>query len=207
MSKRNGFTLVEVLITVCIFSIIIGSIYAAFNTGLLSYRKIDSSFESYQPARVALNKLELELKNSFAYKKDDSYFKGQKDSLDFFTHSQAFDENGNPVPAISRVVYRVEAGALKRLDYPGLKAISTEPFIPEPEALAEDLKEITFEYACPEETAGVEKKFLWLEKWPKEEGAGKNTSLPLAVKIKMVLKQGGELVKVISLPLSGGGAL
>ena len=67
MKKRNGFTLIELMIVIAIFSLLILSIYSAFRTGLLSHEKIDAATNLYQKARLSLGLIETELRNGFVY--------------------------------------------------------------------------------------------------------------------------------------------
>lgn len=106
MSRNKcGLTLIELLIALTIFSIIILSLYSAFYTGILSYRKIDSALQVYQTARVILERIETDLKNSFAYTRDDSKFKGDSHTLEFYTLVGSLPW---------RISYELEGAKLKR---------------------------------------------------------------------------------------------
>jgi type II secretory pathway component PulJ len=93
--------LIEFLIATAIFSIIIVSVYASFQTGILSYRGIDAAFQTYQTARVVLNRLESDIKNSFAYFPEDSQFKGNSCEIEFLGVIDKFSGKALPQFAVS----------------------------------------------------------------------------------------------------------
>lgn len=204
MKKKHGLSLMELLIATSIFAIIILSIYSAFQTGILSYRKIDSAFEVYQTARIILSRMELDLKNSFAYLEGDSKFSGDRQILSFFTIIDSF-ENEKLYSNICRLKYEVKDGILKRTCYRGLDALKENPDV-EPEELTSEIKEVRFEYALT--STDPDKLCDWQEIWPPDNN--KKNTLPLAVKIKLVLiekakpeEKAVEFNKTVSLPLGG----
>ncbi len=203
MRKNRGFTLIELLIAALIFSIVILSIYSAFQTGILSYRKVDSAFEVYQAARIIFNRMESDLKNSFAYKTDNSGFQGANTSVDFFSVVDYYKED-----KLNTDIYRIKYGwaeaekILKRACYRGPDALK-ENMEQEAEELAPDIEKISFQYA--------DKPDDWQDSWPIKKGEDDLTqqkTLPLAVKIILSLteksgkEKATEFTKVVSLPLS-----
>ena len=213
-AKRQGaFTLVELLIVTAIIAILALSLASAFWTGVLSYKKIDSAFEVYQAARMALQRIELDLKNSFAYFPENSQsenyqFRGEAHTLEFFSVIDSYDE-GAMYTDICRIKYALSNGALRRTCYRGLDALKKELAV-EGEELAPRVKEISFQYAYPADSRNdSDNPYDWSVVWPKNE-TQKNL-LPLAVKIKLSLiekgKQGKDYIvefeKVVAIPLGG----
>lgn len=197
MRKRYGFTLIELLIATSIFSVVILSLYSAFHTGILSYRKIDSASIVYQNARIVLNRIELDLKNSFVYSDTDSRFKGDTESVEFFSILDTFDKEGNIYSHICQIKYEFSDGILKRTCYKGLDALKENPSV-EAEELSFAVNEVSFQYETDKANEPSQ------EFWPKDN---QKSILPLAVRIKLVLieklKQEEnpiEFNKVISLP-------
>lgn len=181
----TGFTLIEVLIATSIIAIVALSLYSAFQTGFLSYRKVDVSFELYQNARIILSRLELDLKNAFAYYVQDPKFSGQKEVLEFFSAVDSYSA-GRKYHNIYRIKYELQGKVLKRSFRAGLKALSDEA-LPVSEELSSDVKEITFEYALGFENP--DNPYEWRDSWLSEEIG--NTPLPLAVKVKLSLFEPG----------------
>jgi len=69
---KKGFTFIELIIAVTIFSIIAVSIYATFHAGIKIWLKTSPMIEANQSLRVFFNTISLDLKNAVAY-----YDKGQ----------------------------------------------------------------------------------------------------------------------------------
>jgi len=185
MRRTHGFTLIELLIATSIFSIIILSLYSAFQSGISSYNRVDSAFNLYQTARIVFNRIELDLKDSFIYLEDDSKFKGTSQTLEFFSVIDSF-EKGQAFSNICRVKYELNNDILKRIFYQGLDALEENSKF-EGEELSSDVKEISFQYAYA--TNSLDKSYDWQESWPKENDLTQRKTLPLAVKIKLSLTE------------------
>lgn len=201
IADKKGFTLIELLIAVTIITLIILSVYSAFNTGILAYKKIDSAFNSYQEARIILNRLETDLKNSFVYSKESSFFKGGSQDLDFFNVSQIYDKD-KQYSDLCRIKYMLEGNTLKRTAYSGLAALTEDENV-KAQDFSNSVKNINFEYAYISE--GEKKDILWQNAWPQKDEQAKQ--LPLAVKVKLMLIDTGkkeqkllEFTKTIALP-------
>lgn len=183
ISRQPAFTLIEILIACAIISVIMLSVYSAFQTGMLSYRKMDSSFNIYQTARSILNRMELDLVNSFAYQDSDSHFKGSSQGLEFFSDLDVFQE-GKLKPGVSRIKYDLDGNTLKRASFPGLEALQAMDET-KAEGLTQDLKDISFQYGYA--TGNPDAPLAWQDSWPEETRANEAKTLPLAVKIKLIL--------------------
>jgi prepilin-type N-terminal cleavage/methylation domain-containing protein len=205
-----GFTLVELLIASSIFSVIILSLYSAFQTGVLTYNRMDSAFMVYQASRVTLNRLELDLKNSFIYSENDAKFRGSSQTLDFFSVIDAFEE-GASYASVYRIQYELSGTALKRTCYQGVDALKENGAAFAGDELTSEAKEISFQYAFA--TGNPDKPYDWQDSWPQADNPEQQKALPLAVKIKLSLIEKGrqekelsivEFTKIVSLPLSEG---
>ncbi|MDD4955333.1 MAG: type II secretion system protein GspJ [Candidatus Omnitrophica bacterium] len=199
--NRKSFTLIELLITASIIAVIILSVYSAFNTGILAYKKIDSAFSGYQEARVVFNRLESDLRNSFVYSKQSSLFKAGPQELDFLNVSRIYD-NDKEYSNLCRIKYELSGTTLKRTAYSGLSALSRDDSI-KPQDFSSSIKSVDFEYAYIGN--GEKKEILWQNSWPKIENQAKQ--LPLAVKVNLVIISKEEkqqkllmFTKIISLP-------
>lgn len=209
--------MIELLIATSIFSIIILSVYSAFQTGILTSDRIDSASAVFQTARIVLNRMESDLRNSFVYKPDEFGFQGDKQKMAFFNLLDSFSE-GKSYLDVCRIKYELVDKGLKRICYKGVDALKKETGVAG-EDLLYDIKNISFEYASS--LNNPDKPYEWKASWPPDDSQKNN--LPLAVKIKLSLieknrrqkEQGNtiEFNKVIPLPLlesatppSSGGA-
>ncbi|MFH0790861.1 MAG: prepilin-type N-terminal cleavage/methylation domain-containing protein [Candidatus Omnitrophota bacterium] len=207
----RGFTLIELLIASLIFSIIILSVYSSFHTGILSYNKIDSAFNIYQTARIILNRMELEIKNSFAYGKDDSKFKGDNQYLSFFTVLDSFNKEAAEFYSdIYRVQYKSDGAIVTHGCLKGLNALKEDQADAEINSeLSSNIKKVSFAYASPI-TDTPENPYEWQDFWPKTSDTDQQKSLPLAVKITLSLAEKDkrdpqqeriiEFIRIVSLP-------
>jgi len=210
MKNNRAFTLVEILISASIFSIIILSIYSAFQVGVLSYRKIDSSFEMYQNARISLGRAEQDLKNSFAYMADDNKcgFSGDNKELEFFSVLDYY-KNAALNAGIARIKYSWDQGSktLTRTCLIGTDALSNSTN-QQPDILASNVDKLKFEYAYQQDKNSA--SYVWQESWPTQNdpaaASEQEKIIPLAVRITMTLTKSGssaedavEFIKLIPL--------
>lgn len=208
MSMRSGrnsgaFTLVELLIASAIFVVVMLSLYSAFQTGIISYRRLDTSFAVYQTARAALNRLEADLKNSFAYSDSGgkSRFSGTSDSLDFFTVIDSFRQ-GQLQTEVCRAVYSYRDNSLIRRSFQGLDSLKDDSQSAEA-VLALNIENLNFRYL--NFTAGEGAAYQWQDAWP---GGGQEEqqeqALPAAVMITFAVSPGSgekpQFSKIIPLP-------
>lgn len=183
--KTRGFTLLELLISTAIVAVLILTLYSAFQTGILSYNKMDSASNIYQTARILFYRMTRDIANSFSYAEKDSRFIGNKQTLEFFSVADTF-EKGEAVPSVCRIKYSSADFALKRGYLSNLAAITVKE-IPQDsqEELTSDAKELTFEYACASDNSDA--PYNWQDSWPVQNNQEQLQSRPLAVKVKLVL--------------------
>lgn len=191
--KKCGFSLVELIIALSIFSIIMLGLVSTFRAGLDAYERIDSASRLNQSMQIILSRMELEIKNAFAFSQDDAQFQGTKDSLAFVSLMETF-ENKNRALDIQRIKYALNNSALTRERLSGLECILPDAQ-PMREEISSDIEEISFEYAS--KTKGVMPDYVWQDAWPAEQGPQQLKSLPLAVKISLT-KQGQAFSKIIA---------
>jgi len=186
MRKRNGFTLIELMLVSVIFSLLILSLYSASRTGLLSQEKINAAANLYQKSRLSLSLMEAELKNAFVYAEVGSRFIGSPESMEFFSILEAYDKEGKISSNIGRVRYEILDHCLTRKASEGilaLKAVVEE----EGESFLSEVEELSLQFAAL--STVPDKLYEWQDFWPKDEDIEQKKQLPIAVKIKLVLKQ------------------
>lgn len=202
MRTRNAFTLIELLIASAIFSLVALGAYTGFQTGLRTYRKIEAASEEWERARIILNRLEIDFRNSFAYTSTDSGFKGEKSAAVFL--AQIDEYSGSQLkPQVCRIQYSASDKRLIRTLYPGTEALKkASEASPRESVYAMD--EVSFEYAC--ESVNPDKPYEWQETWPKDDS--QKNFLPPAVKVTLSLQEKKNdnappliLTKIISLPM------
>lgn len=186
MKKKSGFTLIELLIVIAIFSLLLLSIYSAFRTGLLSHEKVDAATSLYQKVRLSLSLIEAELKNAFIYDKIDSRFTGSSESMEFFSILDNYEKTGKVYTSIAYIKYKLVDNSLKRKVMEGMLALKVNPE-DEGESFLSGVEELSLQFAALSTVPG--KIYEWQDAWPKSGYPDQKKELPMALKIKLVLKQ------------------
>lgn len=182
MRKRKAFTLIELLIAVSIFSAVVVTIYSAFSSGIFGYRNIEENISIYQEARMILERINLDLRNSFVYSSDDTKFVGNKDGLSFLTLVDSF-RGSVMVPEYAFVSYRSEANNILRLCRKGKEALREKSEV-EPQLMAEDAV-LSFEYG---HKTSADSEIEFKDSWGLSDIPEEKKTLPLAIKVNLTIK-------------------
>lgn len=106
-SRQTGFTLIEVLIAVSIFSLVMVSLYSSFSLSYRAVTEVDDSLLKLQESRNALDMIKREVETAFyepgkdytSFKLDDRDFYGRQASEISFTGFSPF------MPGIAKISY------------------------------------------------------------------------------------------------------
>ena len=190
MKEGEGFTLVELLVGLTIFSVVVISLYSAFSTGILARRKGGNASDSFQTARVALNDIGSELKKMVPYS---GYgLIGGPEELSF----PVVDFQTEGELRLSRITYSLKENSdlkaliKKREVLVGELSLAYE--------LAPRVKELSFHYAFPD---SLTDSLQWKATWSCTD------TLPQALKTVLTLQTREKdltitFTKVVALPLS-----
>jgi len=179
MKKNNGFTAVELIVAVCIFSMMAFAAYSALSVGLNAYKRIKGFAGSQNDALLAFEKIERDISNTFMI--NGIEFTGSASSVSFP------DTSGAAGPVVKTTYYfdaeagnlirqeQAYAAAMKKSEEEGITSVELSP-----------LKELKFEYCrYDEEKEACE----WKDRWS-------GTEPPIAVKVEAAFDSGGKTVKV-----------
>lgn len=161
-----GFTFIELLIALTIFSIIAASIYYTLNAGIRVYSRGNSIIRDNQKLRIFFDTISLDLRNAVVYPHIGSEWTAEE--ISFPTVN-----NG-----LAKAVYYFYRGKVLRKQAT-LKEGFDETYAEE-EVLIENLGDFSFEYCYKE--PGTEDEYLWKNEWEFED------KIPRGVKIKLSLK-------------------
>lgn len=176
MKRNRAVTLLELLIAASITLVVLLTIYSSFHTGILGSRNIEETVSLYEAARQILERINLDLKNSFRYSNGQTKFIGSKNEIGFLTAVDTFNED-TITQEYAFVSYKLEEGRLMRVCRRGKESLNEKSEV-EYEEMA-PVEGITFNYgyrAAISEPVKFDK-----DTWDD------NTVLPLAVKIKLTL--------------------
>lgn len=199
MKQQNkALTFLELLIATSILVVVMVTIYAAFRSGIFGYRDIEHTLDIYQSVRSILNRIDLDLKNSFVYKDDDAKFNGSEKTISFLALVDTFKEE-SLAQDFTFVAYKLNGNKLMRLCRKNQEALKEKSEIL-PEEMADSVS-IKFAYGyIPQEKQ--EKQIEFKESWGNEENEKKTP--PLAVRVELTsegaLKQ--KFVRTVYLPLA-----
>lgn len=192
----RGFTLVELLIAVSIFSIIAICLYTTFSSGIHLWRRQETGFRYGHGVRLALDMVAKDLKNVIPYSHESPeevpvpgteqempVFTGESDTVSFMTLISG---------DIAKVSYFFErdleqGGVLKRT-----RVFQEEGFQEEhqkEDILVADLDKVAFEYAYRTEEEDAQPN--WLESW--EDGS----VVPQGVRITLEFSGDGDEGKIL----------
>jgi len=177
IKKSKGLTLTELLIATAIFALVLLTVYVSFHAGILGFRNIEEEIVTSQSARQILERINLDLRNSFAYSLDDSKFTGNPNDISFLTLVDNY--TGDKIrQEFAFVSYKLEGDRLMRLCRLNAEALKEESAILA-EEMSAGIEELSFKYGY-KPSSGSEPIVFDKDSWQGDAG------LPLAVKIKLV---------------------
>ena len=190
----NGFTLIEILISVAILSIVLAALYSTFFLAHKAIDGMDESMVKLQEARRALDILKCELDSSYVSRTDkNTFFKmSDRDIFGKGASQLEFTTFSTLRPGLSKISYYIEENdgkmnLLKKVESP-YAAGETKGF-----AIIEDLSGFTVE---------AQYNDTWVRTWDTEINGSR---LP-EIRISFSMTINGRLVTLsdVSTPKIGG---
>jgi general secretion pathway protein J len=189
----SGFSLIELLVAVTVFSIMAALAYGGLNSIARTRGELARQEDAFRDLMRAVNTLDRDLRQTVARQVLGSVgqtlpaFTGTASGLEFtrlgFANPQAEQR-----PNLERVLYELDAGALKRGNYPVLdRAPNTAPQIT---TLRDGVTDFRLRYLDPGNR--------WFDIWPPPQMTD-FTLLPRAVEWHLQTRDYGEIVRVIEL--------
>jgi prepilin-type N-terminal cleavage/methylation domain-containing protein len=221
MTTRKGFTLIEILVAMTIFSVVMTAVYAGFNTGAKVWRRGERDMEAFRDARVTLALMSKELRCAFP--EAGHLFSGQEkrigrrnaDRLDFFTVGQPLEPKRERVPMILKVSYYVDSArggrghVLKREEQIVTGRIPSKEELRDGKVRRKQVKmERAWTCVIAEDVQSLDLEYSWGSRWLQscKQGFG----LPAVVRITLDLEDEGRraaprrFATAVSIPLGPG---
>ena len=176
--KRSGFTFIEIIVSITIFTVIIVSVYGVFYMGIKTWRR-NHQERSLQKIRMTFLKIEKELKKTFFFSMVP--FKGTSKAILFPLSVSDLDSDTEKLYVVTYTIDRDDYAGLEGLERKEL-VFSEDPgdFEEKKKNLLPLMKEIRFEYARI--SGDLSKTFAWQDEW---DSAVEKNSLPSGVKISL----------------------
>lgn len=177
-NPRGGFTLIELMISVALMAIVIGSAYACLSAGVNGKRVIEARAEGMQSARVALNMIATDLRSTIPMAGNVEFVGMRRivgeidaDNLDFSTR------NYNPKRLREPDYCEISYFLTRDPESDSFILVRRRDPTPDPEPMEGGLQEeiargvrgLRFEFYDG---------FEWFEEWGDPEGKTKGMTLP-----------------------------
>lgn len=197
MIKKRGFTFIELMLAVTIFSIIAVSIYSVFRIGAKLWVRTSPLIEANQSFRFFFNAISSDLKSAVIYTKKGTDFEGEDQRISFMTLVEMSGPNIIPHLELARVVYFYDKTnkAVKRVVATRLEGFNENA---KPSDILNNIedKDFEFEYCYKSGSSATEYDYEWKNAWQEGEDKEKNTGkIPRGVKVRA-----GDYVKTIFIP-------
>ncbi|MBU1911937.1 MAG: prepilin-type N-terminal cleavage/methylation domain-containing protein [Candidatus Omnitrophica bacterium] len=183
----EGFTLVEILISLAILAMIVASTFTIFRSASKSWQKGETRSQRYQNARNAVSRISTEISQAVINSNVLCKFTGDKNKISFIS----FVSTDSGVFELSEVEYWLD-GAKRLL----MRNDDVEPdydfgTYDHSDILSDNVSQLEFSYFDG---------LVWLDAWNSDEASG--VGLPKAVKIKIRVEdkkaKEGETFEVIA---------
>ncbi len=185
--SKRGFTFLELLITLALFSVVMVVISSVFSTGILSWRRGETESGFHHELRFTLDRMGREIRNTLPY--EGIPFKGERDLCSF---ALVVHPRLAPTPRWVEVTYEVkregEVSSLIRREEPWMEEGSEET-----EVLS-SFSEISFSY--PGFEGGEEVNWTWQENWE----PGEEKTPPPFFRIELLTTSQKRLEKIFVIP-------
>ena len=191
MIKKRGFTLIETVIAVALFTMVAISAYGSFRSGFLAYQRIESQLGKEHEFKMLANELNRELRNAIEYAP--IAFSGKSDSIRFPCRLWRYSDN-QLQENLYDVSYQFRDGQLERSE---LKL--KRKFGDRSEPLKESLlpfESCRFQYAYKKHNDGIE----WRNEWGKSPYLGLPRAIRLIVKNRSLRQKAEEKIIDILIP-------
>jgi general secretion pathway protein J len=193
----RGFTLLELLVALSIFSILSVMAYAGLQTVITTKQSVENAADQISELQLAMVRMGNDLRQAAARKVRDEYgdFLPAMQSAQSGNETMAWTRGGYRNPArlkrshVQRVAYTFKQQKLIRLTWPVLdRAQDTE--VMETEILA-NIESIEWRFLNNEDE--------WVSAWPEEGEKADLYPLPKAVEFTLELQEWGKIRRLILL--------
>jgi len=168
-----GFTLIEVLVATVIVSIMMGSLYLSFQTGLIAFKRTEDHLMDQREVDIFVMQLSEELRNSMPYQPEPLI--GTPLELSFPTRLRRYTSKGFE-EEVSLIQYEWKSGQLIRTEQKLVKK-SLKERSKTREVLFQNLSDFRFEYLY----VTRDDEIKWEDAWKNRPYVG----LPRAVRVKL----------------------
>lgn len=210
MNRNAGFTLIELLVALAVFAVMSAMAYSGLASVLEARENVNQSLENTADIQGAMHRIQTDLEQTVARSIRDGYGDPQPAMTGVPDQGLQLTRNGwrNPLSEprshLQRVAYRIdEEDRLVRLHWRVLDR--AQDSAPVESVLLENVDDLEWRFLNAQRD--------WVDAWPPASatagpagsaGVGADTSLPLAVELRLETPAWGELRYLFKIP--GGGS-
>lgn len=185
--KRAGFTLIELIVSITIFTIVMVTVYGVFCMGIKTWRR-GQERSPLQKVRLAFLRMEKELKNTFFF--SNRLFKGTSTEVEFPLTVPISDEDKDAIYIVTYSVIEDEYSGFRELiRKEKVYSVNMEEEIGgRIRKLLTSIRSLRFEYA--HESSDPSQNFEWQGDWEEDK-------LPSGVRISLSVNDSDEIYNKI----------
>jgi prepilin-type N-terminal cleavage/methylation domain-containing protein len=175
--STEGFTLLELLVSLTILAMIVATIFGTFHVAARSYEKADEIIEATQDQVYGWGQLARQVRSAYPYRSEKGrvFFKGEEDSVEFVS---AYSLRWGGRRGLFRVLYEV-----RELEEEVYGFMVYEEQLLDVDQLEEDVDEDdyevlfevktlpVFQYFDKDEAKGDSEEGKWEDSWDEDSGA------------------------------------
>ncbi|MBN1492755.1 MAG: prepilin-type N-terminal cleavage/methylation domain-containing protein [Candidatus Omnitrophica bacterium] len=177
MRSDRGFTIIELLLAITLFSIASVSLYFNFQTGIFLHSRVGHGLERLDEYRLCFDKIDKELHNIVAY--DDVVFKGQDRSISFPAFIEVY-EKGERHSDFYQITYELKNKALYRI-MRSLRKKGLSGSKEHKDILLSGLQGGSFEYAYRTPAGSL----AWKDLWDTGEVTSESLLVPYGIRLSI----------------------
>jgi len=198
--KNSGFTLLEVLVALAVFSVMSIMAYGGLKTVLNARNGTERAAERLTELQMAFILIQQDMQHMAPRSIRSEFYGMKEDALEVdsgLEYPIAFTRGGNSNPyrphrsGFYRVGYQLEEEELRRLVWPTLdRAVGN---VPQAKVLLHGVSEVTFSF--------LDENDNWINTWPPPGAQNMSKDLlPKAIEMVIVLDDWGTITRLFSMP-------
>ena len=195
----QGFTFLELMIALTIFSIMAVSIYSVLGAGIRVWRGSNAIIESNQSLRSFFDAISSDLKNAVKYKGME--FEGQAREMSFMALVDVSDPvKGSTRTELAKVIYSFDESSKTVKRYVATRESGFDKANTEGVDIVSRIEDVNFSYCYKDET--LIPPYRWQDAWQAQGIIPRGVNIKIKELEKRVFIPMGELVKTEE---TGGG--